>query len=570
MLEQCGNRPRPWSFGHWEIAMAVTAGTQLGVYTILDSLGAGGMGEVYRARDGRLDREVAIKFLHEDVTDDPDRLARFEREAKLLASVNHPNIATVYSLDEADGLRFLVMELVPGETLADQLAAGPLPPATVLSIGRQIADALEAAHEQGVVHRDLKPANVKITPRGRVKVLDFGLAKNVGPAASQLSRPPSKPPSDATPAGVLLGTPAYMSPEQARGQLVDRRADVWAFGCVLYEALTGRKPFDGPTITDILVAVLEREPDWDALPAELPPRIRDLLQRCLRKDSGRRLRDIGDARIELEEASPGAELSGMTAATVMPTARAPAAASLSTAPTVAPSTSATMPGEIPANAPSRKGVMIAIAAALAGVLLAGGALGLWLGGVFTPRQEKPPVPSPDNPSEINFQIGPNGIRIDGMPVGPDNKVGGVRLGFSDLMGGFMGNSSKEDRADSLAILPNGGTDFDHLADQIASRINARLVGTPGLKVKAHAEAVRQKNLAPHPKEAGRFLEVNKVLVIWANLEKLGPVVVTADLVNASDGTQLWRHRYENWRSEDELARMIAEQVKQKLVEAHRR
>jgi serine/threonine protein kinase/TolB-like protein len=549
--------------------VAVTTGSQLGVYTILDSLGAGGMGEVYRARDGRLEREVAIKLLHEDVTEDPERLARFEREAKLLASINHPNIATVYSLEEQEGVRFLVMELVPGETLADQLSCGPLAMAAALTIGRQIADALEAAHEQGVVHRDLKPANIKITPRGRVKVLDFGLAKNVGPAASLLSRPPSKVGDDATPAGVLLGTPAYMSPEQARGQPVDRRADIWAFGCVLFEALAGRKPFDGPTLTDILVAVLEREPDWGSLPAEVPARTRDLLERCLRKDPTRRLRDIGDARIELEEAGDSGE-APITTPNLAPTvARQVSAIPLSQASTMPPSSSA--PTLAVASPPRlSKAWKIGLAAGVTGFLLVGTGLGLWLAGVFSPRENPPP----SSPGDIRMEIGFDGFKVDGLPLGPDNKAGRVRFGFPDLMGGFMGKGNLKGNglqpsADSLAVLPffpgptPGEQELGKLAERLASRINSLLAATPGLKVKAHAEAVRQKALADKPRLAGTLLQVNKILVISA-VGQNQRQAVTADLVQASDGTPLWRESFEDWRTEEELAQRIADKVRQKV------
>ena len=284
--------------------MTLLAGTRLGPYEILSPLGAGGMGEVYRARDTRLDREVAIKTLPEAFTRDAERLARFEREAKVLASLNHPNIAAIYGLEESGGTRFLVLELVPGETISEKLAAGPLPVDEALALCRQVAEALGTAHEQGIVHRDLKPANVKVTPGGKVKVLDFGLAKAFG--ADKSGRDVSHSPtvtSGGTGQGVILGTAAYMSPEQARGKAVDRRTDVWAFGCLLYELLSGRKAFEGETVSDIMASVLTREPDWSALPSGVPPRIRDLLRRCLRRDPERRLHDIADARIEIEDAA---------------------------------------------------------------------------------------------------------------------------------------------------------------------------------------------------------------------------------------------------------------------------
>jgi eukaryotic-like serine/threonine-protein kinase len=289
--------------------LSLGPGTRLGPYEVVAPLGAGGMGEVWRARDTKLDREAALKFLPPSFAEDPERLARFEREAKVLASLNQPNIAAIYGFHEHDGYRFLAMELVPGEDLAERLKRGPIPVAEAVGIARQIAEALEVAHEQGVVHRDLKPANVKITPDGKAKVLDFGLAKALessvasGPARDAAMSPTIT--SLGTVAGVILGTAAYMSPEQARGRSVDKRADIWAFGAVLYEMLAGKLAFDGDTISDTMAAVLTREPDWNAIPANVPPRVRELMERCLRKDAKERLRDIGDARIQLGEAAAG-------------------------------------------------------------------------------------------------------------------------------------------------------------------------------------------------------------------------------------------------------------------------
>ena len=268
------------------------------------------MGEVYRARDTKLGRDVAIKILPSHFTADPERRARFAREARLLATLNHAHIGAIYGLEESDGETALVLELVEGPTLADRLARGPLPIVVALAIARQIAEALDAAHEKGIVHRDLKPANVVLqsaanaagVPSGetRAKVLDFGLAKSmaVGLQGDPMQRPGSL---DGTEQGRIFGTPAYMSPEQARGQAVDKRTDIWAFGCVLYEMLTARRAFDGDTVTDTLVRVLEREPEWAALPPAIPEPVRRLLRRCLEKDPWRRARDIGDARLELDE-----------------------------------------------------------------------------------------------------------------------------------------------------------------------------------------------------------------------------------------------------------------------------
>ena len=292
--------------------MSLTIGTRLGSYEVLSRLGAGGMGEVFCARDSTLGREVAIKVLPDAFAADPDRTARFEREARVLASLNHSNIAAIYGLEHAEAVTFLVLELVPGETLADRLAHGALPIDQVLPIAKQIVDALDAAHSSGVVHRDLKPANIKVTPDDRVKVLDFGLAKAM--ERSHGTEPPSHAqsmsPTITTPAmtgvGVILGTAAYMAPEQARGKNVDKRADIWAFGCVLYELLTGVRSFTADEVSDTLAFVLTKDPDWTRLPASTPQSIRSLLRRCLEKDRTKRLADIADARLDIEDALTGA------------------------------------------------------------------------------------------------------------------------------------------------------------------------------------------------------------------------------------------------------------------------
>jgi len=275
---------------------ASLVGRQIGSHKILSLLGAGGMGEVYRARDTKLGRDVAIKVVANVFLSDPDRVARLEREARVLATLNHPHIGAIYGLEEAEGVRGLVLELVEGATLAERLAVGPLPIQEALTVARQIAAALDAAHEKGIVHRDLKPANIKITPDGTVKVLDFGLAKGFSREGSANDLPPMT--FEETREGVIAGTTAYMSPEQSRGKAVDTRTDIWAFGCVLYEMLTARPAFGGETVSDTIAGILEREPDWSALPAQATVNIRRLLQRCLEKDSKRRLRDIGDARLE--------------------------------------------------------------------------------------------------------------------------------------------------------------------------------------------------------------------------------------------------------------------------------
>jgi serine/threonine-protein kinase len=297
-------------------------GARLGAYEVIAKLGEGGMGEVYRARDAKLHRDVALKVLPDLFALDADRLTRFTREAHVLASLNHPHIAGIYGLEESDGIRALVLELVDGPTLADRIAQGPVPLDEALPIARQIVDALEAAHELGIVHRDLKPANIKVRDDGTVKVLDFGLAKALSPevastAGAAVSLSPTITSPAATRLGVILGTAAYMAPEQARGKTVDRRADIWAFGCVLYEMLTGKRAFGGEDMSDTLAAVLRAEVDWSALPASVPGRLRRVLQACLQRDPKQRVQAIGDVRLALD----GAFETSTTAAVPAETAR---------------------------------------------------------------------------------------------------------------------------------------------------------------------------------------------------------------------------------------------------------
>jgi eukaryotic-like serine/threonine-protein kinase len=297
--------------------MPLSIGSRLGPYDIVAPIGAGGMGEVYRARDSKLNRDVAIKVLLPAVANDPDRLARFSREAQVLGSLNHSNIAQIYGIEDADGVKALVLELVEGEDLAQRIARGPIPPDEALPIARQIAHALEAAHEQGIVHRDLKPANIKVRPDGTVKVLDFGLAKAMDPAGVSSANAMNSPTLSmhATQAGIILGTAAYMSPEQAKGNPLDKRTDIWSFGCVVFEMLTGQSAFAGDSLSETLASILRSEPEWAVLPAAVPASIRRLLRRCLEKDPRVRLHDIADARIEMSGPSEWDEPSSTRPAT---------------------------------------------------------------------------------------------------------------------------------------------------------------------------------------------------------------------------------------------------------------
>src|SRR5262245_44782183 len=289
--------------------MTLSPSMRLGVYEVIAQIGVGGMGQVFRAHDTRLNRDVALKILSDAVASDPDRLARFTREAQTLASLNHPHIAQIHGLEESGAVPALVMELVEGEDLSQRIARGAIALADALPMRRQIADALEAAHEQGIIHRDLKPANIQVREDGTVKVLDFGLAKAFDPSRSTGSDPMNSPTISfhATQAGIILGTAAYMSPEQAKGHAVDRRADLWAFGAVLYEMLTGRRAFGGEDVSDTLVSVLRDAPDLMALPAATPASIRKLLRRCLEKDRKRRLDSAADAVLEIDDAMSLAE-----------------------------------------------------------------------------------------------------------------------------------------------------------------------------------------------------------------------------------------------------------------------
>ena len=345
--------------------LSLTPGTRLGVYDITAQIGEGGMGHVYRATDTRLKRQVALKVLPDSFANDPDRLARFQREAQVLASLNHPNIAHIHGLEDSGGVRALVMELVEGEDLAERLARGPIPIDEALLLAKQIAEALEAAHEQGIIHRDLKPANIKARADGTVKVLDFGLAKAMdphpssSPAAALANSPTITSPAAMTAAGIILGTAAYMSPEQAAGKPVDKRSDLWAFGVVLTEMLTGRQVFAGETVSHVLASVLKDEPDWTALPPNTPAPIHRLLRRCLVKDRKRRIADAADAALEIDDAlTPAGTESPVRAATplrpTIPTVIWALAAGVLVAAVAALATSALMqPAPLPALQTSR-------------------------------------------------------------------------------------------------------------------------------------------------------------------------------------------------------------------------
>ena len=348
-------------------AAYLATGDRIGVYEVTSLLGRGGMGEVYRAHDTRLRRDVALKILPRELIADPDRLARFEREARMLAALNHPHIATLYGIEEAGDVHALVLELVEGPTLAERLERGPLSITESVAIARQIAEALEAAHERGIVHRDLKPANIKVTRDGVVKVLDFGLAKAVtgGGTSPDLSTVPTVT-IEGTRDGVILGTPAYLSPEQARGQAVDKRTDIWSFGCVLYQMCSGQMAFSGHTISDTIAAILERQPDFAKLPAATPRSVRRLLSRCLEKNPARRLRDIGDARLDLED------VLSREPADVAESARVRA-----------------------------RSVSLTAAIAVAGLLVGVGAMAAWFG-------MRPPVPRPSGlVTRFAIPFGPN-------------------------------------------------------------------------------------------------------------------------------------------------------------------
>ena len=417
-------------------------GKTLGHYEILEPLGKGGMGEVYRARDTKLDRDVAIKVLPEDFATDPDRLARFEREAKLLASLNHANIASIYGLEDEGDQRFIVMEVVEGETLAERISrSGRIEVDEALEIARQIAEALEAAHENGVIHRDLKPANVIVTPEGKVKVLDFGLAKayEADGSASEISPDLSHSPTmaAATRTGVIMGTAAYMSPEQARGKPVDKRADIWAFGCVVYEMLSGARAFAGETVSDTMAAILKEEPDGAALPNEISPRLRRLIGRCLDKDPRRRLRDIGDGRTEIEN--------------VLGADSAPALGA-------APWTELEATAGVDAGSRLRRHLATALIVAAVGVL------GFWLRGSTSPDNPtatrgviRATIPLPEGHRQPRNMHAPLALSPDGtlLAYAARDETGVVYLFLREMDSGEVTQLPGTKHADNPFFSPNG-------------------------------------------------------------------------------------------------------------------
>ena len=438
-------------------------GQQLGPYQVLAKIGEGGMGEVYRARDTKLQRDVALKVLSEAVASDPDRLARFAREAQTLAALNHPNIAAIYGLEDSGPTSALVMELVDGDTLATRIASGPMKPADAITLARQIIDGLDAAHQAGIVHRDLKPANIKVRPDGTVKILDFGLAKS---AALGTATPDANTMTSVgrTEAGVVLGTVAYMSPEQARGQAVDRRADIWSFGVILYEMLSGTRLFRGATTSDIMAAVLRDQVDWTTLPATTPAPLRQLLEYCLSRDLSTRLQAISDARAVLDDAATGMSYSNAVRVQ-QPSQR------------------------------SRTGLMWAGIAVLA---IAGAAVAYWT-----------QAGAPD-------------------PVAP--------------------TAAAVTRARSVAVLPfvtvGGKPEEDYFADGITDDVIAGLGKVPHLKVAARSSAFTFKGQKTEVREVAKKLGVDTVLE--GTVRKSGTRVrVTASLVSAADGLQIWSQSFDS-------------------------
>ena len=487
-------------------------GTALTHYRITAKLGEGGMGEVYRATDTKLGREVAIKILPASFSRDPQSLARFEREAKALASLNHPHIAAIHGFDAVQGTHFLVLELVEGETLAERLRRGRLPVEEALSVARQIAEAVEAAHAKGIIHRDLKPGNIKFTPEGRVKVLDFGLAKlshpgsagvlaggSQGALAGADAGAPSpdaptqvQPPAETTTPGAIMGTPAYMSPEQARGLEVDKRTDVWALGCCLFECLAGRKPFRGETVTDMMSEVLKGEPDWSALPAEVPREVATLLRRCLEKNPRRRLSSLGDIAILLEDLTQSRQPSSISRR----------------------ATEANKP-LAPSNRPS---LALTLAPWIAVLALLAFGIGWW----FNHQHGQTPKPSP----------------------------------------------STNEPPKTLAVLPFANTSADKSDDSFSDGVTDELITTlqkiKGLRVQGRMSSFYFKGKTETPQRIGEQLKVEHLL--HGSVSRDGSRLrISVDLVTAASGFSLWSTNYDRQLADTFAIRTeVAQQVAQGL------
>jgi len=489
-------------------------GTTLTHYRITAKLGEGGMGEVYRATDTKLGREVAIKVLPANISRHAQSLTRFEREAKALAALNHPHIAGIYGFDADQGTHFLVLELVEGETLRERLRRGPLPPREALAVARQIAEAIQEAHAKGIIHRDLKPGNVKITPNGRVKVLDFGLAK-MEQAVRGEAEPATAPgadadaltlPADRTQPGAVMGTPAYMSPEQARGLEVDKRTDIWAFGCCLFECLSGRKPFEGKTTSDLMAAVLKSEPNWDLLPEETPAEVLTLLRRCLEKEPPRRLSSMGDIALTLEE-----------------TARSVAA------PVGASSSRRTLPASW---------LRPTITGGLVVLLVLAGAL-LWI----SRSGKRSATPTPGTSRQAS------------------NSASKSLAGASET-------------PKSIAVLPFVSMSADktdeYLSDGMTEELLNVLAKVPGLRVPGRSScfAFKGKNEENIFRKVGEQLHVTTVLE--GSVRKAGEKLrITAQLINVADGFQLWQETYDKEMKDilsvqSDVARRVAQALQVQL------
>jgi len=481
--------------------------TSIAHYRITAKLGQGGMGEVYRATDTKLGREVAIKVLPASISRDATSLARFEREAKALAALNHPHIASIYGFDAERETHFLVLELVEGQTLSERLRRGSLPLDEALRVARQIAEAVEAAHAKGIIHRDLKPGNIKLTPEGRVKVLDFGLAK-IEESVRGVATPASDPDAptllaETTQPGVVMGTPAYMSPEQARGQEVDKRTDVWAFGCCLFECLAGSKPFRGDTVTDLMAEVLRSEPDWSALPAEVPREVATLLRRCLEKDPRRRLSSLGDIAITLEET------------TRMPSSLKPASS---------------------AQVPSKR-VQPALVALL--LLLIGAGIFFWK----------------QSGLDRNSQGGPDAVRSNAVPVSAAPSVAVQAADQKSIAVLAFANLSED----------KGNESFSEGVSEELLNVLAKI---PGLKVTARTSAFHFKGKDTPIPEIARQLSV--AYVVEGSVRKAGDKVrITAQLIKAADGFHVWSDTFPRdlkdiFAVQEEIAGLIAQQLQLKL------